>query len=79
MNVEENLLMGAYVKRVRSKLREQMDFVFHLFPRLEERKGQQAQTQRKRAADARCRSRPDGRPQTPHAGTSLLLGWLPKW
>jgi branched-chain amino acid transport system ATP-binding protein len=44
MNVEENLLMGAYVKRVRGMLRKQMDFVFGLFPRLEERKHQQAQT-----------------------------------
>jgi branched-chain amino acid transport system ATP-binding protein len=44
MNVEENLLMGAYVKRVRGILRKQMDFVFHLFPRLKERKRQQAQT-----------------------------------
>jgi len=44
MNVEENLLMGAYVKRVRGILRKQMDFVFGLFPRLKERKRQQAQT-----------------------------------
>jgi branched-chain amino acid transport system ATP-binding protein len=44
MNVEENLLMGAYVKRVRGKLRQQMDFVFDLFPRLKERRRQLAQT-----------------------------------
>jgi branched-chain amino acid transport system ATP-binding protein len=44
MNVEENLLMGAYVKRVRGILGKQMDFVFGLFPRLKERKRQQAQT-----------------------------------
>ena len=31
MNVEENLLMGAYVKRVRGTLRKQMDFVFASF------------------------------------------------
>ena len=44
MNVEENLLMGAYTKSARGRLREQMDFVYHLFPLLEERKFQQAQT-----------------------------------
>ena len=44
MNVKENLLMGAYTKSARGSLREQMDFVFHLFPHLEERKFQQAQT-----------------------------------
>jgi branched-chain amino acid transport system ATP-binding protein len=44
MNVEENLLMGAYPKETRKKVKEQMAFVFHLFPRLEERKFQLAQT-----------------------------------
>jgi branched-chain amino acid transport system ATP-binding protein len=44
MNVEENLLMGAYTRSARGRLREQMDFVYHLFPLLEERKFQQAQT-----------------------------------
>jgi len=44
MNVEENLLMGAYVKRMRGTLKEQMEFVLNLFPRLRERKRQQAQT-----------------------------------
>ncbi len=44
MNVEENLLMGAYPKEIRKKVKERMAFVFHLFPRLEERKFQLAQT-----------------------------------
>jgi branched-chain amino acid transport system ATP-binding protein len=44
MSVEENLLMGAYPRKVRRKARERLAFVFHLFPRLEERKGQLAET-----------------------------------
>ncbi|MGE5842463.1 MAG: ABC transporter ATP-binding protein [Deltaproteobacteria bacterium] len=44
MSVEENLLMGAYPRTVRSKARERTELVFHLFPRLEERKKQLAET-----------------------------------
>ncbi len=34
MTVMENLRMGAYVRHARSKLEENLDFVFHLFPKL---------------------------------------------
>ncbi len=44
MSVYENLEMGAYTKRARSKLKESMDFVFSLFPRLKERIDQKAGT-----------------------------------
>ena len=46
MSVEDNLVLGAYRQvRQRSKQwREQMDVVFELFPRLKERRTQQAAT-----------------------------------
>jgi branched-chain amino acid transport system ATP-binding protein len=44
MSVRENLLMGAYTVRDPEKKLETLDFVFELFPRLEERKGQMAGT-----------------------------------
>ena len=44
MSVEENLLMGAYPKTARQNIRQQMDFVFDLFPILAERKKQQEET-----------------------------------
>jgi branched-chain amino acid transport system ATP-binding protein len=44
MSVRENLLMGAYTVRDPEEKLETLDFVFELFPRLEERKGQMAGT-----------------------------------
>ncbi len=44
MTVEENLEMGAFIRRDRSALLEDLDWVFHLFPRLRERKRQIAGT-----------------------------------
>lgn len=44
MSVRENLLMGAYTVKDPAKQLETLDFVFELFPRLEERKGQRAGT-----------------------------------
>ena len=44
MSVIENLEMGAFQRRDRAGLREDMDRVFGLFPRLAERKGQKAGT-----------------------------------
>lgn len=35
MTVAENLKMGAYVKHARSKMKENFELVFHLFPKLE--------------------------------------------
>ncbi len=44
MSVYENLEMGAYTKRARRRMKETMEFVFSLFPRLKERIDQKAGT-----------------------------------
>ena len=44
MSVVENLEMGAFQRRDRSEIQEDMDRVFTLFPRLAERKSQRAGT-----------------------------------
>ena len=44
MTVEENLAMGAYIIKEKKKIREHLDFVYELFPRLKERAKQYAGT-----------------------------------
>ncbi|NLB05240.1 MAG: ABC transporter ATP-binding protein [Fastidiosipila sp.] len=44
LTVRENLMMGAYQRRDKQKIKEDMETVFQLFPRLEERIGQLAGT-----------------------------------
>ena len=44
MTVMENLDLGAYTLKNRSKIRELRDFVFEIFPRLKERRKQRAGT-----------------------------------
>ena len=44
MSVTENLEMGAFQRRDRAGIREDMDRVFDLFPRLQERRNQKAGT-----------------------------------
>ena len=44
MTVMENLTLGAYVKRTDSSKMKNFDKIFRLFPRLEERRNQQART-----------------------------------
>jgi branched-chain amino acid transport system ATP-binding protein len=44
MTVRENLEMGAYIERDKGKVRQSMEYVFSLFPRLEERQKQLAGT-----------------------------------
>jgi len=44
MSVTENLEMGAFQRNDRAGIREDMDRVFELFPRLEERRNQKAGT-----------------------------------
>jgi branched-chain amino acid transport system ATP-binding protein len=44
MTVEDNLRMGAFIAAARPKFRENLDFVFDLFPRLQERRRQFAGT-----------------------------------
>ncbi len=44
MTVYENLEMGAFTKRARNKIEENLEYVFSLFPRLKERLDQKAGT-----------------------------------
>lgn len=44
MSVEDNLLMGAYLEKDKSKISERLKIVYQLFPRVEERKKQIANT-----------------------------------
>jgi len=44
MSVIENLQMGAYLKSARDKMRDRLEYVFSIFPRLKERQGQKACT-----------------------------------
>lgn len=44
MTVEDNLRMGAFTRGARAKFREQLDFVYELFPRMKERRLQFAGT-----------------------------------
>ena len=44
MTVKDNLLMGNYISRVRSKREELLEWIFELFPRLKERETQFANT-----------------------------------
>jgi branched-chain amino acid transport system ATP-binding protein len=44
MSVEENILMGAYTRTDRSGIQKSLEWVYNLFPRLRERRTQQAGT-----------------------------------
>jgi branched-chain amino acid transport system ATP-binding protein len=44
MTVEDNLRMGAYSPQFRDNYRKRLDFVYSLFPRMQERKNQYAGT-----------------------------------
>ncbi len=44
LTVEENLLMGAYLRRDKEKIAEDLEFVYTLFPRLKERTKQHGGT-----------------------------------
>ncbi len=44
MSVLENLILGAYVSRAKEMKEDSLEWVFNLFPKLEERKGQLAGT-----------------------------------
>ena len=44
MSVEENLRMGAFTQRQRSQIEQDLDAIYERFPRLAERRGQQAGT-----------------------------------
>ncbi len=40
LTVHENLMMGAYLRKDKMRIKEDLDYVFHLFPRLLERQKQ---------------------------------------
>ncbi len=44
MTVEENLMMGAYIENDRKKIADNLELVYHHFPRLKERRRQLAGT-----------------------------------
>lgn len=44
MSVHENLMMGAYTIKDKAFIKKQMEFIYSLFPRLEERRNQLAGT-----------------------------------
>jgi branched-chain amino acid transport system ATP-binding protein len=44
MSVEENILMGAYTRADRHGIQKSLEWVYNLFPRLKERRAQQAGT-----------------------------------
>jgi branched-chain amino acid transport system ATP-binding protein len=44
LNVEDNLRMGSYLKRTKANRDKNIEYVYSLFPVLEERKKQEAQT-----------------------------------
>lgn len=44
LTIKENLDMGAYLRSDKVEMKRDFDFVFHLFPKLSERKNQLAQT-----------------------------------
>ena len=72
MTVYENLEMGAYTRRRGPEFAGDMERVFALFPRVEERLRQIAGTLSGwRAADGRDRSRLDGAAQAPVHGRAL--------
>jgi branched-chain amino acid transport system ATP-binding protein len=44
LSVEENLTLGAYILNDKSKISENMEYAYSLFPRLKERRGQKGGT-----------------------------------
>ena len=44
LTVEDNLRMGAFIPAARAQFAERLDYVYALFPRLKERRGQLAGT-----------------------------------
>ncbi len=44
LTVEDNLRMGAFIPEARRKFADRLEFVFDLFPRMKERRGQMAGT-----------------------------------
>ena len=72
MTVKENLEMGSYLRDDRKAIREDMDYVFDLFPRLSERVGQMGGTMSGGGtADAGDGPRPHEPPQAHPHGRAL--------
>jgi branched-chain amino acid transport system ATP-binding protein len=65
MTVRENLMLGAFNKRARKKLEENLELVLDIFPGFASVKPESWNHERRRAANARYRKSPDGRRQAP--------------
>ena len=73
MTVHENLELGMYLEPDKARVRERIDYVYGLFPRLARRSRQDAGTMSGRgAAHARDRPLPDAR--APHRPDGRTLG-----
>ena len=71
LTVEENLLLGAFRPKARAQITTNLAFCFEAFPRLAERRSQLAGShERRRAADAGARPRPDARRRASSSSTS---------
>ena len=71
LTVLENLKIGAYLRRDKAEIAKDIQWVYSLFPRLEERSWQLAERRhpfRRRAADAGRGPRPDEQAEAAHAG-----------
>ena len=85
LTVEENLRMGAYLRRDAAGIREDLDYCFHVFPRLKERLSQLAGTlSGGRAAAGRTHrstplasSQPDLNQLLRGSGTGAIAGLWP--
>ena len=72
MTVKENLLLGAYSRDARAQKQGNLEFVYELFPILQDRaKAIGGDLERRPAADARHRERSYGHAEAPHAGRTL--------
>ena len=72
MSVLENLEMGAFQRNDRAAIREDLERVYSLFPRLAERKAQKAGTlSGRRAADGRDGPRAHGPAEAADAGRAV--------
>lgn len=69
MTVLENLRIGAYLRKDKAEIQKDLEWVYQLFPRLQERSWQLARHAfRRRTADAGGRPGPDVPPPADDAG-----------
>ena len=71
LTVHENLRIGAYLRKDETSIREDIDRVYELFPRLRERPAARRHALRRRTADARRRARHDDPPEAADDGRTV--------